>query len=89
MIIGFYPKLQCSESSKKSATKHQLGPTQLKFQMSTFLQNSWHMSRLYVRSFQKKIKQLLQPWRLNYMILALNESMKNFFGQIHSFSLFH
>ena len=42
MIIGFYPKLQCSESSKKSATKHQLGPTQLKFQMSTFLQNFWH-----------------------------------------------
>ena len=41
------------------------------------------------RSFQKKFKQLLQPWRLNYMILALNESMKIFFGQIHSFSLFH
>ena len=41
------------------------------------------------RSFQKKFKQLLQPWRLNYMFLVLNESMKNFFGQIHSFSLFH
>ena len=41
------------------------------------------------RSFQKKFKQLLQPWRLNYMILALNELMKIFFGQIHSFSLFH
>ena len=41
------------------------------------------------RSFQKKFKQLLQPWRLNYMILALNESMKIFFGQLHSFSLFH
>ena len=44
---------------------------------------------IYIRSFQKKFKQLLQPWRLNYMILALNESMKIFFGQIHSFSLFH
>ena len=41
------------------------------------------------RSFQKNFKQLLQPWRLNYMVLALNESMKIFFGQIHSFSLFH
>ena len=41
------------------------------------------------RSFQKKFKQLLQPWRLNYMILVLNESMKNFFGQLHRFSLFH
>ena len=44
---------------------------------------------LGTRSFQKKFKQLIQPWRLNYMILALNESMKIFFGQIHSFSLFY
>ena len=41
------------------------------------------------RAFQKKSKQLLQPWGLNYMILALDESTKIFFGQIHSFSLFH
>ena len=36
-----------------------------------------------VWSFQKKIKQLLQPWpwRLNYMILALNESMKIFLSK--------
>ena len=33
----------------------------------------------FARSFQKKFKQLLQPWRLNYMILGLNESMKIFF----------
>ena len=33
----------------------------------------------FARSFQKKFKQLLQPWRLNYMILALNEWMKIFF----------
>ena len=33
----------------------------------------------FARSFQKKFKQLLQPWRLNYMILALNESMKIIF----------
>ena len=45
-------------------------------------------AEVYIRSFQKKFKQLLQPWRLNYMILALNESMKIFFGQVHSFSLF-
>ena len=37
----------------------------------------------FARSFQKKFKQLLQPWRLNYMILALNESMKIFFCQLH------
>ena len=30
---------------------------------------------------KKKFKQLLQPWRLNYMILALNESMKNFLAR--------
>ena len=34
-----------------------------------------------VRSFQKKFKRLLQPWRLNYMILALNESMKIFLAK--------
>ena len=34
-----------------------------------------------VWSFQKKFKQLLQPWRLNYMILALNESMKFFLAR--------
>ena len=44
---------------------------------------------LLIRSFQKKFKQLQQPWRLNYLILALNESMKIFFGQLHRFSLFH
>ena len=43
MIIGFYPKLHSVlQILKKSATKHELGPTQLKFQMSTFLQNFWH-----------------------------------------------
>ena len=36
---------------------------------------------MYCRSFQKKFKQLLQPWRLNYMILALNESMKIFLAR--------
>ena len=34
-----------------------------------------------VWSFQKKFKQLLQPWRLNYMILALIESMKFFLAK--------
>ena len=38
---------------------------------------------------KKKFKQLQQPKRLTYMILALNESMKIFFGQLHRFSLFH
>ena len=47
------------------------------------------ISSTYIRSFQKKFKQLLQPWRLNYMILALNELIKIFFGQLHSFSSFH
>ena len=44
----------------------------------------------YILGPSKKIfKQLLQPWRHNYIILVLNQSMKIFFGQIHSFSLFH
>ena len=66
-------------------SKKEIGTTLIDF-LSNLVRCVYTWELTLARSFQKNFKQLLQPWRLNYMILALNELMN---GQIHSFSVFH
>ena len=55
----------------------------------SYYKSVWTALNINVRAFQKIFKLFLQPGRFTYMILALNELIKFFFAQIHSFNFFH